>query len=151
MKKFLALIFLILLAVIGYVSYAHLSGGAVPTFGLPIGGEQVLIRKQALRFFEDIKFKNMSGLKDFVDENTDLATVNNFIVKTIGFVPENVDLQSMKVENIELDSTKKRARVKIHLTGIELSEHKPFDSNKIIFLYQADKHRWLIDVDNISL
>lgn len=150
MRKFL--IFLIILCFLGalYVGYAHFSGGAVPTFGLAIGGEQAVIRQQALRFFEHVKFKNLQALKGFVKEGTDIAEINQFISKTIGFEPANVDLQSLKVQNVEMDSSGQRARAKVHLAGLELKEKRQFDVNKVIFLYLDEKNEWLIDIDTLS-
>lgn len=150
MRKFLILVILALLGAVVYIGYAHLSGGAVPTFGLAIGGEQAIIRHQTLSFFEDIKFKNTAALKDFVKEGTESAEINQFVTKTIGFAPDNVDLQTLKVESVELDSSKKRARAKIHLAGLELSERRQFDVSKVIFLYLDEKNQWLIDIENLS-
>ncbi len=150
MRKFLVLLLLLLIACAGYLGYAHFSGGAVPTFGLAIGGEQAIIRQQALRFFEHIKFKNINALKDFVKEGAEAGEINQFITKTIGFEPANVDLQSLKVENVEMDSSQKRARAKVHLAGLELSERRQFDVSKVIFLYLDEKAQWLIDIETLS-
>lgn len=150
MRKFL--IFLIIVCFLGavYIGYAHFSGGAVPTFGLAIGGEQALIRQQTIRFFEHVKFKNLVALKDFVREGTDVTEINQFISKTIGFEPANVDLQSLKVESVEMDSSGQRARAKVHLAGLELNEKRQFDVSKVIFLFLDEKSQWLIDTDTLS-
>lgn len=150
MRKFL--IFLIILCLLGavYLGYAHFSGGAVPTFGLAIGGEQAIIRQQATRFFEHVKFKNITALKDFVAEGTDIQEINQFISKTIGFEPANVDLQSLKVESVEMDSSQQRARAKVHLAGLELKEKRQFDVSKVIFLFLDEKNQWLVDIDTLS-
>jgi hypothetical protein len=150
MRKLLVLLIVLCLAGAGYLGYAHFSGGAVPTFGLAIGGESAIIRQQALRFFEHIKFKNISALKDFVKEGSEASEISEFITKTIGFQPANVDLQSLAVESVEIDSTKKRARAKVHLAGLELSERRQFDVTKVIFLYLDEKNQWLIDIDTLS-
>lgn len=151
MRKFLVLLLLLALAAAVYLGYAHLSGGAVPTFGLALGGEPALIRQQALRFFEHVKFKDFSALKDFVKEGTDTPQINQFITKTIGFEPAQVDLQTLKIEQVEIDSSHKRARVKVHLAGLELQERRQFDLTKVIFLYLDEKSQWLIDLETLSL
>lgn len=150
MKKVLVLLFLLLLGAAGYLGYAHFSGGAVPTFGLPIGGEQVRIRQQALRFFEHVKFKNIDALNDFVRKDAEPNEINHFISQTIGFEPANVDLQSVKIESVELDSSKKRARAKVSLAGLELSEKRPFGLSKLIFLYTDEQSKWRIDISSLS-
>ena len=78
------------------------------------------------------------------------SEISEFITKTIGFQPANVDLQSLAVESVEIDSTKKRARAKVHLAGLELSERRQFDVTKVIFLYLDEKNQWLIDIDTLS-
>ena len=139
-----------MLASLGYLGYAHISGGAVPTFGLPIGGQKALIRQQALRFFEHIKFKNTSAIKDFVKEDASNEDINTFMSKTFGQDPANIDLQSVMVENVELDSSKKRARSRVSLIGRDLLESRPIVLSKVIFLYLGDKNDWLIDISNLS-
>ena len=57
MRKFFIAFALVLVAALTYLGYAHFSGGAVPTFGLPIGGEKARIRHRVQSFFEDVKLK----------------------------------------------------------------------------------------------
>jgi hypothetical protein len=44
MKKFFVLLLLLICIAMGYLTYAHFSGGKIYTFGLPIGGERAVIR-----------------------------------------------------------------------------------------------------------
>lgn len=149
MRRFLTFLTLLIIAALAYLAYAHISGGAVTTFGLPLGGEKAEVRKQLTRFFEHVRFKNKSALPAFVAEGTDPQEIEAFLNQTLESDSSNIDLQSIQVTAIELDSSKQRARARINLLGQNLSDKKPFDINKVIFLYTEGKD-WLIDIKNLS-
>lgn len=44
----------------GYGAIAHVSGGAFPTLGLPLGGDEGELRRTVLSFWEDIQFMNFA-------------------------------------------------------------------------------------------
>lgn len=149
MRKILILVLLILISSSIYFGYAHFSGGAVPTFGLPIGGEKARIRARISAFFEHVKFKNTSALRNFVEAGTSEEQISQFLKKTLGQNEDDVDLLDTKVEQIEIDSSSLRARARIRLLGINLVNKQPVDISKVIFLFSADGE-WLLDIKNIS-
>lgn len=149
-KKIILLTLVILAAALCYLSYAHLSGGAVPTLGLPLGGEKAKIRHRAHRFFEHIMFKDTKALMEFVDKDTSQEQLITFVGKTMGADPQNVDLTFLKIEAIELDSNKKRARVRVALGGQDLTTKSDFAVTKVIFLYLSESNGWLLDTQFIS-
>lgn len=147
---FICLAFLLMIAA-GYLFYAQLSGGAVPTFGLPVGGERALVRQQIQRFFEHVKFKNKSALSTMVPENTTMEDIESFLSKVLGQEPSELDLQSVKIDSVELDSSGTRARCLVSLSGQNLAEQKPFTVNRMLFLYKEGPDNWLLDIKNINL
>lgn len=149
MRKFIVVLTVLLIVVLSYLGYAHFSGGAVPTFGLPIGGEKAQIRAVTLAFFEHVKFKNASAFKEFVALGTDPAVVDAYLDKTLGQDTEKIDLIAVEIKSIELDSKQTRARVHVGFMGQDLALHKPVDLEKIVFLYRADD-RWFIDINSLS-
>jgi len=144
MRKIVIPVVIILVAVLVYLGYAQFSGGAVPTFGLPIGGEKAKVRHRVSTFFEDVKFKNIAGLKELVSSSVSQEGVLLYLEKGLGLGP-NQDLSHVSIEGIELDKDEKRARVKVMLTGQDLATRKPFNIEKLLFLYAAENDRWLID------
>lgn len=151
MRKFFGLIFVLILAALAYVGFAHFSGGAVPTFGLPLGGNKAQIRARTLEFFDHVKFKNASALLNFVAKESTSEEVERYVDRTIGLDSDNADLNLIKIETVELDSRASRARAKLRLAGQDLINKKPFDIEKIIFLYVTPDDQWLIDIKTGSL
>ena len=67
-----ALIAVAALAVLAgaYVGAAHLSGGALPTPGLALGGDEGELRRTTLRFWEDLQFKDFERASTYHDPAT---------------------------------------------------------------------------------
>lgn len=151
MRTIFISILLLLLIAAGYLLYAQVSGGAVPTFGLPIGGERAHIRQQIQRFFEHVKFKNKSALTNLVSDGASLEEVEKFLSQTFGVDPSQVDLQSVHIDSVELDSSGSRARSIVQLKGLNMIEQKPFQVTKLLFLYKAGPDDWRLDIKNLSL
>jgi hypothetical protein len=150
MRKFFILILVLAIAALGYLGYAHFSGGAVPTFGLPIGGEKAKIRVLSVAFFENVKFKNSSALIHYVENNSSIGEIASYLTKTFGVDADQVDLIKVVIKDIELDSLGTRARVKVELRGHNQLTNKAFDIEKIIFLYKVGE-KWLVDIKSLSL
>lgn len=150
MKKFFTLLLLLLVAAALYFGYAHFSGGAIPTWGLELGGERAQVRNVLTRFFENVRFKNLKSLPDFVEASASPEEIEEFLSQTFQASPSYIDLQSIIVTSVELDSTKQRARARIQLIGHDLKSQKPFDITRIIFLYRVDPEHWLIDIRNLA-
>jgi hypothetical protein len=150
MRKFFVIVLVFIIAALAYLSYAHLSGGTVPTFGLPLGGERAKIREKISHFFEDLKFKNESGLKDFIAKDKSAKDIDGFVAKVFEMKLSDMDINTVKIVSIELDSQNKRARARIHLYGQDMRLQKAFDINKIIYLYLDSEATWLIDIEHIS-
>jgi hypothetical protein len=145
MRKFIVLLIFLLIASLTYLGYAHFSGGAVPTFGLPIGGEKALIRARTLAFFEHVRFKNASAFKDFVAKDVSEQQLARFMEKDLGFDAAQFDLLSVTIEKIEVDSQGLRSRVQVSLNGTDLATERQLHLSKVLFFYRADDGRWLID------
>lgn len=146
MRKFFTILLLMSMAVLGYFGYAHYSGAAVPVWGLPLGGEKANVRSRVSIFFESLRFKNTQALKDFFAPDIQPQEIAHFLLQTFNTPVRDIDLQSAKIKDIELDSSKKRARVRIELSGQNLDDQKSLDISKIIFLYsEGESNKWLID------
>lgn len=149
MRKIIWIVLILLIAALGYIGYAHFSGGAVPTLGLPIGGDRALIREKVLTFFEQIKFKNRNALKRFVDAGVSDEELSLFLSKTLGAEADRIDLLSSHIKDVELDSQGLRARVKVELFGHNQDTNRPLLRDAVIFLYKASE-KWLIDTKTLS-
>lgn len=150
MRTFLVILVTLLLLGLGYIGFAHFSGASVPTFGLPIGGERAQVRARTLSFFEHVKFKNASALQDFVESEVDRHEMGEYLLKSLGINPQNIDLVGVAIESVELNTTETRARARVSFSGQNLDEKKPFSFSKIIFLYKNTENIWLIDTKSVA-
>src|SRR5580704_10363334 len=98
MRTFIIIVFILVIACVGYLGFAHFSGGAVPTFGLPLGGERAEVRLRTQRFFEHVKFKNANALRDFVSADTPSDEVAQYLFKSMGINPAITDLTSVHID-----------------------------------------------------
>ena len=150
MRTLFILIVVLFALSIGYLGYAHFTGGSLPTFGLPIGGEKAKVRARTLGFFEHVKFKNASALDDFVDSGATAEEVSSYLVKSLGINADYIDLVDVTIEHVELNSSETRARARVSFSGQNLSEKKPFVFTKIIFLYKNVEGEWLVDIKSVA-
>lgn len=149
MRKFFTIVLLLTMAALAYFGYAHYTGAALPVWGLPLGGQKALIRARVTEFFESVRFKNTQVFKNFVASDIQPEDITQFLSQTLGQPAHEIDLQSVKIKDIELDSSQSRARVRIELVGQRLNDHKVFNITRIIFLY-LDDNKWLLDTKNIA-
>lgn len=150
MRSFLISLLVVLVLVIGYLGYVHFSGGALPTLGLPLGGEKARVRAVTKAFFEHVKFKDQKGLIAYVAPGTNPAEADAYLDKTLGRETEKFDLVSVEIKSIEIDSKQTRARVHVMFYGQDLVAHKPVDLEKIVFLFRTDDGNWLVDIRSLS-
>lgn len=122
----------------GYLSVAHLSGGAFPTFGLPLGGEAAELRGTTLAFWEDIRFKDFEHAATYhapeVQEELDLPRLMErlFLIK-----PEALDIVEAEIVYAEVDSTELRARVMSRLVVKDLTRGR-LKEQEILLFYERE-------------
>lgn len=151
MKAILISFLIISLAALVYLGYAHFSGGAIPTFGLPLGGSKAEIRYRVQGFFEQIKFRNKEKLKEMIDSKASQEELYNFLFKLFDENIDNIDLKNSKINKIEIDSLNERGKAEVWLSILELTSNNITEKNKILFLYyDLINNNWLIDVKNLS-
>jgi hypothetical protein len=113
MKK--PLIGLVTLLVLGggYLSAAHLSGGAFYAFGLPVGGARGELRRLSRSFLEDLQFKDFKRAASYhAPEKRAAVDIPHIIQRLFVLKPEALDIMSYKIVFSEVDSTDNRGRVK---------------------------------------
>lgn len=150
MKKILIFMLILLFTAVGYLSYAHFSGGKVYTFGLPIGGIKAQVRYRVNNFFEQIKFKNINELKNFTEPFISKEAFFTYLNNILNNPLDQIELENFTINNIELDSTKNRARVKTEFFYKNFITNKSFAQEKLIFLYHANNN-WFIDIESVMM
>ncbi len=116
MKKVLWLVGLLAVGGGGYLAASHLSGGAFPTLGLPLGGDLGWLRKTTMSFWEDIQFKDFERAATYhAPDKQDGVDIPYLIERLFGVKPEGLDIMEYEIVMAEVDSTGLRARVKTRL------------------------------------
>ena len=151
MKKLKILIILLTLSIIAYLSFAYFSNGYLPTFGIPLCNEKVQMRKTVLKFWEDIKFKDLKNAAKILPPNQDdLINIKNFLQRIFNSEAKILDVVSYKIKTLELDSTTKRARVKTKIIANNLQTGKKINRTVMLFFYRININNksWFLELAN---
>ncbi len=146
MKWLITFLIVIILGAGGYLLAAYMTGGALPTFGIVLGGERGEVREVVLKFWEDLKFNDpRSASKLLLPARQDIALVNNFLSQTFHGNPESLDVTGFEIVEIEIDSTGRRARAKSKVLANLLTENRPIQIETMFFLRKV-KSKWYLDL-----
>mgnify|MGYP001592835455 CR=1 FL=1 len=142
MKKLIAI--LLLLAGVAGTGFLAVNGD-IP--GLEIGTDQRALKQKSLRFMECLKFKEFREAAAFhhptdLKERPDIPKMleDFFLVP-----PENLDVREVRVDFIELDSTKMRAKVKVTSTIHILNKKETRDPEAMLYWRRVDG-QWFLDL-----
>lgn len=134
MKKLLVLLVVVVVAAGGWLAAAHASGGALFTFGLPLGGDRGFVRDASMSFFEDLKFKDFkSAAKYHSPEKQASIDIPALLQRLFAVKPEALDVMEYEVVFAEIDSTGNRARVKCRVKVKELGQSNIREQELILY------------------
>ncbi|MCB9764195.1 MAG: hypothetical protein H6739_30770 [Alphaproteobacteria bacterium] len=137
MKRWLTLIGVLLALGGGYVAAAHLSGGAFPTPGLPVGGDMGELRRITTQFWEDIQFKDFDKAASYhAPELIDTVDIPFLLERLFLQKPEMLDIMSYEIVMAEVDSTGLRARVKTRIKVKDLVKEKIRERELMLFYHR---------------
>ena len=150
MKK--AVIALLVLALLGggYLTVAHLSGGAFSTLGLLLGGDRGELRRVALSFLEDIQFKDFTSAAGYHSPETRDSVDIPFLIQRLFTVrPEALDIMDYEVVFAEIDESGLRARVKLRVT-VKLLLNALINEREVILFFEREtvNDPWYIKLED---
>lgn len=124
----------------GCLTAAHLSEAALPTLGLPLGGDCGHVRRLSLSFLEDIQFKDFEAAARYHSpKKRKTVDIPYLLWRLFAVKPEALAIMGYEVLFADLDSSKNRARVKVRVKVKELVQGKLRDQE--IMLYFEREHR----------
>jgi hypothetical protein len=113
MKKALTALLVLSLLLGGYLTAAHVSGGAFWTLGLALGGDRGALRRMALDFLEDIQFKDFASAAGYhAPDLIESVDIPFLLQRLFAVKPEALDIMDYEIVFAEIDSSELRARVK---------------------------------------
>ena len=138
MKKVLILIVTLGVLTGGYLTVAHLSGGAFHTLGLALGGDRGALRRIAMDFLEDIQFKDFVSAAGYhapdLVESVDIP----FLLQRLFQVrPEALDVMDFDVVFADIDSSGLRARVKVRVK-VKILLDERIEEREFILYFDRD-------------
>lgn len=150
MKKLVVLVALLLVVGGGYLAAAHLSGGAFPTPGLALGGEKGALRRTALKFLEDVQFKDFARAATYHDPSVQQQVDIPFLLQRLFQVrPEALDIMEYEVVFAELDSSGNRARVKTRVKVKNLADGGIKEQELMFYFERKDeKSPWYMKLED---
>ncbi len=124
----------------GYLVAAHLSGGALFTFGLPLGGEERELRRITLSFLEDIQFKDYEEAATYHSpEKQETVDIPYLMRRLFKSPPETLDIMEYEILWVDLDSSGTRARVRTRLKAKHLPSDQIREANAMIYFTRETK------------
>ena len=125
MRRFIIILLVIVVAGGGYLLAAHLSGGALFTFGLPLGGDSGYLRDVSRSFWEDVQFKDFKRAATYHTEGRREKVDISYLIERLFMIkPELLDIMDYEIIFSRLDSTGLRGRVKTNLRVKNLATKK---------------------------
>lgn len=142
MKKLI----LIIVLVAGASAAGFLAvNGNIP--GIELGSNQRLLRQRSMRFMECLKFKEFREAASYhhpqdLKERPDIPKLleDFFLIP-----PENLDVRENRVDFVELDSTRTRAKVKVTSTVNILNKKETRDPEAMLYWKLVDG-QWYLDL-----
>lgn len=121
----------------GYVAAAHFSGGAIPSLGIPVGGDRAELRDKTLSFWEDIEFKDFDQAASYHAPDTRNDVDIPFLLERVFLLkPEVLEILSYEIVFAEIDSTGLRARVKTRVKVRNLMKDDVFEREVLLFWHR---------------
>ncbi len=138
MKKVVIAVMVLSLLLGGYLTVAHISGGAFSTLGLLLGGDRGDLRRVALAFLEDIQFKDFTSAAGYHSPETRDSVDIPFLIQRLFTVrPEALDIMDYEVVFAEIDESGLRARVKLRVT-VKLLLNALINEREVILFFERE-------------
>ncbi|MBI4348283.1 MAG: hypothetical protein HY553_15690 [Elusimicrobia bacterium] len=144
MKKLL----LLLLVIGGAAALLYLAREGKVQLPAALGGaDRAVLKTKSERFLECLKFKNFQEAASFHSAADLKATPNipKLLEDFFLIPPESLDVQEYRVDYVELDSTRQRAKVKT-VTTVHILNKKETQKPEIMLYWKREGEQWFMDL-----
>jgi hypothetical protein len=137
MKKALMALLVVAFLSGGYLAVAHISGGAISTLGLALGGDRGALRRIALQFLEDIQFKDFESAASYhAPDLIDSVDIPFLLQRLFAVKPEALDIMGFEIVFADIDSSGLRARVKMRVKAKFLVNELIDEKELVLYFYR---------------
>ncbi len=134
----------------GYLAVAHLSGGALSTLGLALGGDRGALRRIALEFLEDVQFKDfLSAASYHAPDLIDTVDIPFLLQRLFAVKPEALDIMDFDIVFADIDSSDLRARVKVRVKAKILLDGRIEEREIVLYFYRdSEDDPWYMKLED---
>lgn len=143
------LIFGLLLLALAGGGLFYVTGGARQhaPIGVMLNSDTRRVSELSQKFFEDIQFKDFKAAAQYSSpEDRETADIPKLIERLFQVKPELLDLQRYEVVSADLDSSRKRARVKLMSEVKLLNTAEQRKPEVLLYWKKAPSGQWHMDL-----
>lgn len=146
MRKSLLLFILLALGGLGAYFFVTPGGLNVAGFQLALNSDKQAVYDRTRNFLEDIKFKDFQRAATYhTPEEQRQVDIPRLIEEKFAVKPEFLDIRQYDVTDVEIDSTRVRARVKT-TTNFKVLNTKEVRDAEIIFYWKKIGGQWYMQL-----
>lgn len=143
------LVFALLLLALAGGGYVYMTTGARQhaPIGVMLQADTRRVSELSQKFLEDIQFKDFKAAAQYSSpEDRQTADIPKLIERLFQIKPELLDLQRYEIVSADLDSTKKRARVKLLAEVKLLNSGQARKPEVLLYWKKAPSGEWHMDL-----
>lgn len=146
MRKFLVALVLLLVAGGAFVALGQGPASKAP-LGLLMGGDAKKVAELSQKFLEDIQFKDFKAAAQYSPpEDREKADIPHLIERLFQVKPEMLDITNIQLLSADLDSTRRRAKVKLGTDVKLLNTSELRHPEVILYWKKAETGQWFMDI-----
>ena len=147
MKRSTLLLALVLLGIFLFLARDARLGGDL--FSGLFSGELTELSKRSLSFMEDLRFKDFEKAASYHrPEDRERADIPRLIERLFKIKPEFLDIMDYQVLDSSLDSSGRRARVKLKAKVHLLNSDEIREPEFILYYHKDDAGQWYMELES---
>jgi predicted NUDIX family NTP pyrophosphohydrolase len=149
MRKVLVAVVLLMLAGGGFWGLGQSGAQKAPLGLLLSGADTQKVAKLSQSFLEDVQFKDFKAAAQYSSpEDRDKADIPKLIERLFQVKPELLDITNVQLLSSELDSSKRRAKVKLG-TDVKLLNSEELRHPEVILYWKKQASgQWYMDLSS---
>lgn len=146
MRKFLVALVLLLVAGGAFFVLGQGPASKAP-LGLLMGGDAKKVAELSQKFLEDIQFKDFKSAAQYSPpEDREKADIPHLIERLFQVKPEMLDITNVQLLSSDLDSTRRRAKVKLGTDVKLLNTSELRHPEVILYWKKSETGQWFMDL-----
>ena len=147
MKKF-AIILVLILAACGLMLFSSRYGVKIGSLSFALDKDKQTLEQRSKAFWEDVQYKDFKSAAKYHEKSKQKKHDIPYLLERLFLVkPEQLDIRSIEVEEVSIDSTRKRGRSRTKLTLKILNANK-LKTPKVILYWYKKNQKWYMRLES---